>query len=68
MAKSSKIVVSKRTEAAFKKVYKYKNKSLQAFIGALIKDRDKYYQHFLDTTTQFPEFDVDFKHSMTEAA
>lgn len=40
MAKSSKIIVSARTEAAFKKAYKYKNKSLQAFINALLKDVD----------------------------
>lgn len=68
MAKSSKIVVSARTEAQFRKLYGYRNKSLQAYINALRKDRDMYYQHFLDTTTQAASNDVEIGVFTKEAA
>ena len=64
-----KITVSKRTEAQFKNAYKYKNKSLQAFINALMRRNAELEEHLVATTVQFDESDVDFKHSMeTEAA
>lgn len=36
-----KILVSKRTEAAFKKAYGYPNKSVQTYINAIIKGNDE---------------------------
>lgn len=52
MAKSSKIVVSARTEAQFRKLYGYRNKSLQAFINSILKDRDTMLARVLEITAQ----------------
>lgn len=37
-----KIKVSKATEKAFKKVYGYRQRSVQAFIEAILTDRQRY--------------------------
>lgn len=39
MAKSSKIVVSKRTEAQFRAKYGYRSKNVQSYINSILKDR-----------------------------